>query len=278
MWDGLTWQGVEARAGALAAAVDPATLTGALVLLALHLAAGKVASALVVRAIEALVSRDRSERIDRLAADFAIRIARVFVWLIALSLYARAVPALDRLGTALLASVSIASVIFGLAAQSTLANLMAGTSLIVYKPFRLGDRVQVAAPTGIETGVVETVTLGYTTLRTADGRRVVLSNSTILNQVTINLTSVDPRVMASVPFRVAHGSDLARVRALALDLARAAPGVQEVAGCPVTALGPSGVDLTLRAWCADPTAASAATSALLEAIATRLPEEGVEIH
>ena len=64
----------------------------------------------------------------------------------------------------------ISAVVIGLAAQSTLGNLVAGVSITIYRPFRLGDTLQVTAPTGTETGCVEAISLGYTTLRTGDGR------------------------------------------------------------------------------------------------------------
>jgi small-conductance mechanosensitive channel len=57
----------------------------------------------------------------------------------------------------------------------------------LYRPFEVGDRVPVGAPTGVETGGVERLTLGYTILATPDNRRVVVPNSTVANQITINL-------------------------------------------------------------------------------------------
>ena len=62
-----------------------------------------------------------------------------------------------------LASVSIASVVIGLAAHSALANFVAGIRLIFYKPFWMGGRLQIMALTGLETGIVREVSLGYTT-------------------------------------------------------------------------------------------------------------------
>lgn len=69
------------------------------------------------------------------------------------------------LGISLLTGVIVASVVIGLAAQNTLGNLIAGVSLLLYRQFQLGDVAQVTAPTGLETGTVERLTLGYTTLR-----------------------------------------------------------------------------------------------------------------
>ena len=79
----------------------------------------------------------------------------------------------------MLAGVSLVSVIVGFAAQSTLGNLVAGISLVLYKPFRRGDRIQIAAPTKdeFEVGKVEDISLGYTVLRADDGREIIIANA-----------------------------------------------------------------------------------------------------
>jgi small conductance mechanosensitive channel len=112
------------------------------------------------------------------------------------------VPALAGLGTAWLASVGIISVIIGLAAQNTLGNLIAGISLLLYRPFNVGDRLQVTAPTGLETGLVESLNLGYTLLKTDDNRRVVVPNSLMASQTNINLTSSIAVAMPPSPSRL----------------------------------------------------------------------------
>ena len=111
---------------AAALAVHPDTVTGALLLLVGFVVLGAVLSGLIRKGVRMLLERDRDERIDRTAATFLTQFASVFVWIVVLTFYAHVVPALDRLGTALLASVSIASVVIGLAAQSALSNLIAG--------------------------------------------------------------------------------------------------------------------------------------------------------
>jgi small-conductance mechanosensitive channel len=241
------------------------------------LAAGVILSRLWSRGLRALLEHDRDGRIDRMSAGFLKQVGRVFIWAVVVMLFAHAVPMLHKLATALLASVSIAAVIVGLAVQSTLSNLVAGIGLIFYRPFRLGERVQVTAPTGLETGTVESVSLGYTVLKTWDNRRVVLPNAAIAQATTINLTTVDPSVMAQVPFSIGYGADIARARRIAVELAASHPGVTEVTGCPVVALSASSVDLMLRAWCADAGVAAGVTADLLEAIKLRFDAEGIEI-
>ena len=66
---------------------------------------------------------------------------------------------------------------------------MAGISLLLYRPFNVGDHLQITAPTGLETGFVESINLGYTHLKTDDNRRVVVPNSLMASLTLINLTS-----------------------------------------------------------------------------------------
>ena len=261
----------------LSSKIRPDTLTGAVLLLVLFIIGGLIVSYALRRVVNLIIARDKDERIDRMAARFMIQFTRVFVWLVVLMLYAHTVPALNRLGTALLASVSVASIVIGLAAQSTLANFVAGISLIFYRPFRLGDRLQITAPTGLETGTVESVSLGYTILQTYDNRRIVLSNSVISNTIMVNLTAVHPRVMAIIPVSIGYGSDIDRARRIILEIAGAHDDVEEGVGCPVTLLGPSSVDFTLRAWCADAGVAAEVRTDILEAVKKRFDVEGIEI-
>ena len=148
------------------------------------------------------MERDRRGLVDRTAAPFIVQLLRVLIYIIAVLLYAHLIPELRGIGTALLAGASIASIVLGLAAQNTLGNLIAGMTLLLYRPFQVGDRLQVTAPTGLETGVVAVITLGYTILRTGDNRSIVVPNSLMANQVIVNLTSTDPRSMLTVPIRI----------------------------------------------------------------------------
>lgn len=257
--------------------IDAGSWTGAMILLVVFVLLGLVLSSILRRAIKILMSRDTDNRIDRMGAGYLSRFAQVFLWVFVAMLYAHTVPALDQLATALLASVSIASVVIGLAAQSTLANLVSGLSLVLYKPFQLGDRLQIAALGGVETGTVETVSLGYTVLQTYDNRRIVLSNSTIANAVMINHTTQNPRVMAVVPFSIGYDADIDQARALAMNLATQLSEVEEVVGCRVVNLGASSVDFSLTAWCKDAGTAAGIKFDLLEAIKKTFDQEGIEI-
>lgn len=254
--------------------LHPARTLGALLYLGLLVALGILGTTLIRRAARRALERDRA---DRTAVMLLRPLAQVVLWASLAVFYAHLIPPLRALGTAMLAGASVASIILGVAAQNTLGNAIAGLALLVYRPFRVGDRLQVLAPTGVETGVVESITLGYTVLQTLDNRRVVLANSQLSMQTTVNLTSVDPRVMAQVAIGVGYAADLTRARAILRQLAEAHPDAVEVVDCPVIQLGASSVTLNLRAWCHDPVAARRFEYAMYEGARERFAEAGIEI-
>src|ERR1700733_5766633 len=166
--------------------IRPDDPVGALVYLVLFVAVALMLSRGLRAAVHAALSKEA--HIDRTAINFMQQIGTVLIWLVAIILYAHLIPQLRAVGTALLAGAEVASVVIGLAAQSTLGNLVAGISMTIYRPFRLGDLLQVGAPTGTEIGTVDSISLGYTTLRVQDGRFVVLPNSVAASQVALNLS------------------------------------------------------------------------------------------
>jgi small-conductance mechanosensitive channel len=195
------------------------------------------------------------------------------IWVIMLILYAHLIPVLRSLGTALLAGASVASVVIGLAAQSTLGNLVAGVSITIYRPFRLGDTLQVAAPTGTEIGVVELISLGYTTLRAPAGHLIVVPNSLAASQVTINLntdTSFAPWPLV-IGIRLARTVDVEAARDLALKVANE-KGDAKVLGCYLTKVEAEAVTLELRLVANDGPHRDKLRSSLLADLSRRFAE------
>ncbi len=257
--------------------LNPATPLGALAYLVLFLALATGFSILIHAVMRRVLRAHPGHLIDPTSAGFLTQLAQIGVFVFAIMFYAHLVPRLRSLGTALLASVSVVSVILGLAAQNTLGNLIAGISLLLYRPFEVGDRVQVAGPAGPEIGTVEVLNLGYTVIQTFDNRRVVVPNSALASQVTVNFTSQDARIMVQVPVGIGYSSDIDRAREILMDLARKHPLVKEAVGCPVVGLGDSGVNLSLRAWVDHPTDAKRVEFDLYESAKKAFDAAGIEI-
>ena len=256
--------------------LHPDTLLGAVVYLALFVLAAQLLSrALRIAVAEAC---KRESHLDRTTVSFLQQFGIVVIWVVMLILYAHLIPVLRSLGTALLTGASIASVVIGLAAQSTLGNLVAGVAITLYRPFRLGDRLQVSAPTGTEIGNVEMLSLGYTTLRTDDGRFVVLPNSIAASQVIINLSASQAHTPAplAIIIRISSATDIEAARQAAVRAAQDVAGNSAVVGCFVTRMDGTGTTLELRVRSPPPAERDSLRSKLLEQLAQRFATSGLD--
>jgi small conductance mechanosensitive channel len=253
--------------------LKPDTLLGALVYLALFLLVAVVLSRALRAVVHAAVSRQGY--IDRTTVSFMQQFGSALIWVMMLILYAHLIPELRSMGTALLAGASIASVVIGLAAQSTLGNLVAGISITIYRPFRLGDTIQIAAPTGTEIGVVETISLGYTTLRTADGRLIVVPNALAASQVSLNLSSTYAPWPLTIVIRVSRDTDTEAACKLAVAVGKEVAGEKAVAGCFLTKIEANVAVLELRLQAPDATGRDTLRSTLLARLSQRFSESGL---
>ena len=250
--------------------LKPDTLLGALVYLVVFL----LAALIVSRALRTIVHAAMTRRghIDRTSISFLQQFGTALIWVIVLILYAHLIPVLRSMGTALLAGASIASVVIGLAAQSTLGNLVAGISITIYRPFRLGDTLQIAAPTGTEIGVVEIISLGYTTLRTADGRLIVVPNALAASQVSINLSSTYAPWPLTIVIRVSRDGDIEAARKLAIAVAGEIAGEKAITGCFLTRVEANAAVLELRLQAPDRAARDTLHATLLARLSQRFSE------
>ena len=256
--------------------LHPDSLVGAVVYLVITVLIAQLLSrALRIAVAEAC---KRESHLDRTTVSFLQQFGIVVIWVVMLILYAHLIPVLRSLGTALLTGASIASVVIGLAAQSTLGNLVAGVAITLYRPFRLGDRLQVSAPTGTEVGNVETLSLGYTTLRTDDGRFVVVPNSLAASQVTINLSASQAHTPAplAIVIRVSRETDVEATRQAALRTGHEVAGDAAVVGCFVTRMDGTGTTLELRVRSPPPAERDSLRSKLLQQLAQSFAASGLD--
>ena len=254
--------------------LHPDTFIGALIYLLLFVLMALLLSRGLRTALHAAVAR--TGHLDRTTVSFLEQMGTAAIWVVMLILYAHLIPVLRAMGTALLAGAGVASVVIGLAAQSTLGNLVAGVAITIYRPFRLGDTLQVTAPTGTEIGTVELISLGYTTLRTADGRSVVLPNSIAASQVTINLSGTRGTAPLPIVIKVNRETDLEAARRLAERTAAETVDQQAVLGCFLTRIDDSGAVLELRVRGPAPAERDSLHSKLLATLSKRFADSGID--
>jgi len=186
------------------------------------------------------------------------------------------VAAISHLGfntTSLVAIVGAAGLAVGLALQGSLSNFASGVLLIVFKPFKSGDFIEVSGVTGI----VEKILIFSTELRTGDNKTVIIPNGSITSG-TITNYSTKPTRRIDLIIGVSYDADLAKTKALLLKLVSADQRVlkDQAITVGVSELADSSVNFVVRPWVKSsdywPTYFD-----LLEKIKTELDNEGIEI-
>ncbi len=120
----------------------------------------------------------------------------------------------------LIVSLGVGSLAIALAAQSTLANMIAGFTIMVDRPFRVGDRVQLS--TG-EKGDVYEIGIRSTKILTFENTMLIIPNDTIVKDRLINLSYPNPTIRVKVDVGVAYGSDTDQVKKILLAVAHNHP-------------------------------------------------------
>ncbi len=152
--------------------------------------------------------------------------------------------------TALSAALGLGGLAITLAAQDTIADAIAGVIILVDRPFRVGDRIEI--PGAGTWGDVLDIGLRTTRIRTRDNRVIILPNSTIGNNQVMNYSYPDPSYRSETHLSVGDDTDLELARRLIVDAVRGVEGV--VVDRPIDALyiemGSSGVIFRVRWWIA----------------------------
>jgi small-conductance mechanosensitive channel len=183
------------------------------------------------------------------------------------------IPQVRAVTGAILASSAVIALVVGFAAQTTLANFIAGILIAFTQPLRLGDRVEVAGAGG----TVEEIGLTYTLVRAEDGSRFFIPNVKLASDTIRNATLSRGAHLARVDVAVPVQADLDRVRDFISEEARAAHAAMtdKEPTATVSRLEAGNAVVTVEAWA--PTAAEAARIAgeIRLAAHRRLRSEGV---
>lgn len=120
--------------------------------------------------------------------------------------------------TPLLAGAGIAGLALALAAQDIISNFFGGAIITVDKPFRIGDRIK------FDNYVGDIVSIGprSTRLKTLDDQIVTIPNSKITSNIVINYAQPDLKMKVRIPFSVAYGTDMTRMKEILLGIAHEA--------------------------------------------------------
>jgi small-conductance mechanosensitive channel len=211
-------------------------------------------------------------------------IALIYVTGISLAIWN--IPSLRHVAQSLLASAGILAIVIGFASQQALGNIISGIFLVIFKPYRINDRITVKDTLS---GIVEDINLRHTIIRNFENQRIVIPNAIISNEVLVNSNYNDDKVCRFVEVGISYSSDIDKAKEIIAEEITNHPNnidvrtAEEVeSGVPrvtvkVLTLAESSVNLRGWAWAADPAGGFVMQCDVLESIKKRFDREGIII-
>ncbi|WP_269581210.1 DUF3772 domain-containing protein [Roseibium sp. Sym1] len=211
-------------------------------------------------------------RMDK-GAQNAIATGTGYVGLTLASLVAVSTAGLNLSSLAVVAGALSVGIGFGL--QTIVSNFVSGIILLIERPIKEGDWIEVSG----QSGYVRKISVRSTRIETFDRHDVIIPNSDLIAGTVRNMTLSNKQGRLMLPVRVAYGSDLDKVKAILLDAAR---GHYTIARYPApfvlfTGLGDSALNFELRCYLKDVNNILTTQSDLMFTVYNELGKAGVEI-
>lgn len=175
--------------------------------------------------------------------------------------------------TSIIAVLGAASLAIGMALSGTLQNFAGGMVILMFKPFKVGDVIEIS--TG-QSGVVKKIMIFTTEIRTFDNEIIFVPNSLLSNNMITNLSRGDIR-RTDVSVGVSYGTDVEKVRKILTKLLQKNEKIiqEKTPEIFVSSLADSSVVLTLRYW-TKYVDLLAVKAELLESIYNELPKNKID--
>ncbi len=185
---------------------------------------------------------DKRKDTDKSLSHFLSSIfsAILFTLLILTIAYILGIPV-----TSFVAIIGAAGLAIGLALQGSLANFAGGVLILLFKPFKVGDIIEGKG----HLGVVETIDILYTKMKSFDNKEIIIPNGGLANSDIINMSN-KPTRRADFNVGVAYGTDLKKVREIILGVFEKDERVHQDPAPVVffNSFGDSSLDLVIRVW------------------------------
>ena len=148
---------------------------------------------------------------------------------------------------ALLAGAGVGGIVIGFAAKDVFSNMLSGIFLILDKPFKVGDAIEVIG-TNIS-GTVQGISIRSTDIKSFEGKYITIPNLLLANHAIINYSRSTQRRI-EIPVGIAYESDISKAISVIKETVSKVKGVLTDRGINVIVsdLGPSSVDLIVRFW------------------------------
>jgi small-conductance mechanosensitive channel len=254
-----------------------------LVVLVIALVVAKILKFLIGRFVKASAQK---LKVDPTRFKFFKNAIDFIIYLIAVIVIFRYIPSLRTYGNTLLTGAGVLAAIVGFASQSAFSNIISGIFLVIFRPFGVGDRVQIGQ---LYTGDVEDITLRHTVIRNFENKLIVIPNSVINNETIINATLTGELLCIFIEIVISFDSDADKAIQIMQEEALKHPECKDnrtreekqkdepQVVVRLISLTESGQQLRAYVWAKDPTAGFILKCDLLKSIKQQFDKKNIEI-
>lgn len=121
----------------------------------------------------------------------------------------------------LMAGAGVAAVAIGFASQQALGNIISGLFIVMFKPFRVNDRLKMKD--NLISGIVEDITLRHTVIRDFENRRIIVPNQVMNTEILLNSDLEDLKIHKFIEFNMPIDADIEFVKAFIIENIREHP-------------------------------------------------------
>ena len=216
---------------------------------------------------------------------FFRHVINALIYIVGFSFAIYSLPELRIVATSLLAGAGVLAVAVGFSSQHALSNIISGIFIVIFKPFRINDRLKI----GDKFGIVEDITLRHTVIKDFENKRIIIPNSTISNEVVVNSDFIDDIICKWIEIGISYDSDIELAKSIIKDEVLKHPlhmdarsdkqkeNNEEIVTVRVIQLSEFSVNLRAWAWAKDSADAFVMSCDLNESIKLRFDREGIEI-
>ncbi|MBE6652275.1 MAG: mechanosensitive ion channel [Ruminococcaceae bacterium] len=184
-----------------------------------------------------------ANKLDPMVHSFIASVTKIGLYMI-LTVIVVAILGVET--ASIIAVIASAGAAIALGLQGSLSHLAGGVMLLIFRPFKIGDFVDVCN----YSGTISEVGIFYTEITTTDNRVCVIPNGTLIGSSIVNYSVKDTRRVDMV-FDVAYGTDVEIAKQVILDEVAKVSAVLDTPApfIRMTEMAGSALKITLRVWC-----------------------------
>ena len=225
-------------------------------------------------------------KIDPTQFNFIKNAVSFLIYLTAIIFVFYTIPKLKALSLTMFAGAGVLAAIALFTSQQAFSNIISGIFLVIFKPFRVDDVVDVG---NLTKGRVEDITLRHTVIRNFENRRMIIPNSVINSEIIVNSTIVDELICNFLNIGISYDSDIDLAIKIIQDESVKHPNFvdnrteedkkENIPAVKVRVLGYGDSSVNLRAyvWSQDHSSGFAMKCDLYKSIKEEFDKQGIEI-